>query len=257
MGYAAVKKTAKSLGLYRQAVWFHRHFMHRADLQQEKAAVAFLSPLVHKGDLVFDVGANYGNKARVFLKLGARVVAFEPVADCVEEWHARYGGDPHLTIVRAAVAPVAGERKFYVRPTRGYSGFGEHWAEEVESEIVVPTVTLDQMIAKHGKPEYIKIDVEGYEHEVLQGLTQPVRFVSFEYHLTDDEVAKTLKCVQHLAGLGDIAVNIMPSESATFAYRDWLTKEAFFDSFPRDILAKNDYEYRFGDVFVATNGAPA
>jgi len=256
MGYAAVKKIARSLGCYRQAVWFHRHLMDRGDLDQEKTDLAFFLNFVRKGDLVFDVGANYGSKSRVFLKLGARVVAFEPVEDCVEEWEAAYGGDPSLTIVRSAVAPTSGERKFYVRPSRVFSGFLEHWAEDVESEIVVPTVTLDQMIAKHGKPEYIKIDVEGYEDEVLKGLTQPVRYVSFEYHLTEDEVTKTLNCVQYLSGLGEIAVNIMPAEVGTFAYPGWLSKKAFFDIFPRDILAKDDYQYRYGDVFVATSTSP-
>jgi FkbM family methyltransferase len=36
----------------------------------------------------------------------------------------------------------------------------------------VETITLEQMIARHGRPFYIKIDVEGYEPMVLKGLTE-------------------------------------------------------------------------------------
>ena len=38
----------------------------------------FYSELIKKDDLCFDIGANYGNRSEVFIKLGAKVVAFEP-----------------------------------------------------------------------------------------------------------------------------------------------------------------------------------
>ncbi|MEO8256919.1 MAG: FkbM family methyltransferase [Acidobacteriota bacterium] len=250
MGYTAVKKITRSLGIYRQAVWFQRHFLNRTELDQEKADLAFFSRFVQPDDLVFDVGANYGNKSRVFLKLGARVVAFEPLADCLEEWEARHGSDARLTTVQAAVASAPGMRRFFVRPNRVFSGFIEHWAESVESEILVPTVTLDQMIAKYGEPAYIKIDVEGYELEVLQGLTRPIRWISFEYHLTDVEVGKVINCVRYLSGLGPITINLTPAEDDALAHPDWLTIDQFLDRFPRERLAVPGGP-TFGDIFVA------
>jgi FkbM family methyltransferase len=249
LAYTAIKKISRPLGFYRQARWFHRHFLNRNELNQEKADLTFYSSYIHKSDLVFDVGANYGDKTRVFLKLGARVVAFEPQADCLEELEARCGRNRRLTTVQAAVGSVSGLATFYVRARRSVSGLIEDWEEDVESMIVVPTVTLDQMIAGHGKPQYLKIDVEGYEYEVLKGLTEPVPYISFEYHLKREDIEKTIKCITYLSRLGAISINITPAESLLFAYQEWLTNDEFLEVFPDDISGK--HAYRYGDIFVA------
>jgi hypothetical protein len=44
----------------------------------------FYSEFIQADSLVFDVGANLGNRTKIFLRLGARVVAFEPQAACAE-----------------------------------------------------------------------------------------------------------------------------------------------------------------------------
>ena len=51
------------------------------------------------------------------------------------------------------------------------------WREEVEVEVT----TLDALIAAHGVPAFCKIDVEGYEHAVLEGLSRPLPGLSLEY----------------------------------------------------------------------------
>jgi FkbM family methyltransferase len=47
--------------------------------------------------------------------------------------------------------------------------------------------TMDTLISLYGKPDYCKIDVEGFEINVLKGLNIPLNLVSFEYHLDRGE----------------------------------------------------------------------
>lgn len=188
MSYTIIKNISRRFGLYRYARWFNRHLLNIEELRREKKDLAFYSNFINKGDLVFDVGANYGDKTRVFLKLGATVVAFEPQPDCKNELEARCGNNSNLITLEIALGSKAEKRMFYVRAHRGSSGFVEDWNDGVESRSEVSIVTLDEMIEKYGKPLYIKIDVEGFEYEVLKGLNQPIPYISFEYHLGEKKL---------------------------------------------------------------------
>jgi hypothetical protein len=83
----------------------------------------------------------------------------------------------------------------------------------------VRMVTLDGLIERHGLPAYIKIDVEGFELEVLSGLSRPVALVSFEYlpafvSLTHDVIAR-------LEALGSYRFNPVVGERSGFLWSDW------------------------------------
>ena len=68
--------------------------------------------------------------------------------------------------------------------------------------ITVKTTTLDALIAKHGVPDMIKIDVEGHEKNVLNGLSQPVKFISFEV-LLPEFLTDALYCLDRLMALNE------------------------------------------------------
>lgn len=91
--------------------------------------------------------------------------------------------------------------------------YGE--SRKIESQTVSVT-TLDQLIADFGKPDYIKIDVEGFENEVLLGLSQPVPLVSVEFHAKEISLASA--CIETLSKLGKLTLR------ASDMYGHWLSQ---------------------------------
>jgi hypothetical protein len=62
----------------------HLRANYSSFLDSNKKMLDFYRTLVSPGDLVFDIGANYGNRAKVFSEIGALVIAFEPQPVCLE-----------------------------------------------------------------------------------------------------------------------------------------------------------------------------
>jgi FkbM family methyltransferase len=250
MSYERTKEYARSLGLYRAARWVHRNVMDRTEGQAFGRELSFYGEFLKPGTLCFDVGANYGRKVEIFLKLGARVVAFEPQQDCMAELRSRSGHNPRLTTVPAAVGSSRGSLTLYIGAHRTTSSFNKDWHEGVVGSVEVPVITLDDAIADHGTPEYCKIDVEGFEIEVLRGLNRPIPLVSFEYHLRDNGTQAALDCLDRLAALGTISVNVTPAEDTVFSIPEWLSVDDF-----RALLVNEIPKMRrqtHGDIFVRT-----
>ena len=85
------------------------------------------------------------------------------------------------------------------RFTKGSKHLGENsinWAAPIK----VQSTTVDAMIERYGTPDLIKIDVEGYELNVLSGLTQKANDICFEWH--EEEKDNLYKILEHLQSLG-------------------------------------------------------
>ena len=184
------------------------------------------------GDLVFDVGAHVGDRLPRSGRLGARVVAVEPQPALARVLRLLYGRKADVTIEAVAVGRSAGTAELKINPdnptvstasadfvsaARGAPGWqGQRWTKTLR----VPVTTLDALIAKHGAPAFIKIDVEGFEAEALAGLTQPVKALSFEFTTIQRDVA--LACVARCVALGYRRFNAALGESQQFAHADWI-----------------------------------
>ncbi|TYC20092.1 FkbM family methyltransferase [Micromonospora sp. MP36] len=202
------------------------------DPVREAAMDAFYARFVRPGDLVFDVGAHVGDRLGSFRRLGARVVAVEPQPLCVRALHALYGDDSRVTVVEAACGAREGRVRLHVNsanPTvstasphfvRAAAGAGG-WAHETwDAEIEVATTTLDRLIAAHGVPTFVKVDVEGFEDAVLAGLSRPVPALSFEFTTIARELAP--RCLHRLTGLGFTRFSVALGDEMGLALPDWL-----------------------------------
>lgn len=251
MRYKLLGDLTRHLGIYRQARWLFRRTLYREELQTEKNDLKFYRSLLTKNALVFDVGAKVGDKTRVFLKLCARVVAFEPQPHCREELESRCGNTKRLTVIQAALGPKKGTQPLYISSRPGSSSLVPGWSKNLKSVIQVRVLTLDEMIREHGIPDYIKMDAEGYEHEILKGLTQPIPLVSFEYHRDKiRDPGGAFDCIEYLATFGELLINATPAEDLKWLYPAWMSKDSFLEVFPDKIPAPESSHCGYGDIFV-------
>ena len=197
---------------------------------------ALYGSLVQSGDLVFDIGAHVGDRVASFRRLGARVVALEPQPGPARALRLLYGSDPNVSLVAAAAGDAEGEITLHVNsanPTvstastafidaaEGAHGWeGQAW----DATVTVPCRTLDGLVAEHGRPAFVKIDVEGFEDRVLMGLTQPVRALSFEFTTISRGVAA--RCLERLAELGPYRFDVALGETQARVFGTWVTGEA-------------------------------
>ena len=104
-----------------------------------------------------------------------------------------------------------------------------------DRRISVPAVTLDRLIARHGLPDFCKIDVEGCEPEVLAGLTAAVPALSVEYVAAAAD--RALACLDRLRALAPYRFNLSRGESFAWDFTDWVdaeTIQARLTSLPAD-----------------------
>ena len=207
--------------------------IYHGDRAARAAMDRLYDQFVQPGDLVFDIGAHVGDRVASFRRLGARVVAVEPQPALVRTLKLLYGRDPTITIEPIAVGPYSGEIEFnlnldnptvstasvaFVRASAGAPGWeGQAWTDTLR----VPITTLDELIARHGKPSFIKIDVEGFEAEVLSGLRQSVPALSFEFTTIQPHVAAA--CIAGCAALGYASFNAALGEGRNLIHPRWLT----------------------------------
>ena len=184
----------------------------------------FLAP----GDRAFDIGAHAGDRTACFRRLGAAVVAVEPQPAMARLLRHLFGRDAGVALVQDLVGAAPGTASMWVNsrnPTistaspdfiaaaEGAAGWeGQDWDTAIERRVT----TLDALAATHGRPDFIKIDVEGFEAEVLAGLSFLPRALSFEFTTIQRGVARN--CLDRLQAAGFRAFNACLGETMDFAH---------------------------------------
>jgi FkbM family methyltransferase len=248
-GLTAVKQLSIALGLYRPARWLLRA-VRRSEQKSLLADVELYRSLLPPRALCFDVGANIGEKSEALLRSGARVVAFEPNRLVLPELRARCGSNRAWTLVETALGSASGIAILHAQRSHGKSSLADDWEEgQIIANFPVPIVTLDAAIACFGLPDYCKIDVEGWELEVLNGLSQPIKLISFEFHLGEKDVRYARSCLERLTRFGPSELNITPAETSTFLFEKWIPVDAFLSQFPGNVI-KSLPGNLYGDIVV-------
>lgn len=173
---------------------------------------ALYSRYLGPDSLAFDIGAHVGDRTAAFRRLGARVVTVEPQRAAMRALRLIHGRDRRVTLIKAAIGARPGQAEMrvntanptvsslsgaFVDAADGAAGWeGQTW----DGRQTVPVTTLDALIAEHGCPDFLKLDIEGFEEAALAGLSAPVPALSLEITLLQRDTG--LAALSRLAALG-------------------------------------------------------
>ena len=203
-----------------------------SNILSRRKLLRFYSQFVNEGDLCFDIGANIGNRIGVFLKLGATVVAVEPQNSCMRKLLKKYGNNNNVFLVHKALGAREGKGNLILSNSHTVSSMSKEWIDCVRDSdmfftstsafqwhenVTVPVTTLDKLIRKYGSPAVCKIDVEGFEHQVIKGLSQPLKMISFEFSPTPKLINRSIESIKHLSTIGNVQFNYSFGESMNLA----------------------------------------
>jgi len=217
----------------------------------------FFRQFVQPGSTVFDIGANVGEYTHTFLALGARkVVAVEPTPILADEL--KRIRNARLSVVAAAGA-VRGKLLLKISNHSQLNSFSPEWIDnalEIASEghpqwigeVEVDVFSIDDLIRTWGVPDFIKIDVEGYELEVLKGMSRVPKLVSFEFHVRFCDSA--IACIRQNCFPGSARFNYLlgePRMDSSLGLPEWCNAERMaYELLKLTRVSPTGY----GDIFV-------
>jgi FkbM family methyltransferase len=234
--------------------------IYYGDRNRNKKMDAIYARFIKSGDVAFDVGSHVGDRAGSFLRLGAKVIAVEPQPALGSVLKLMYGRNKKFELVRAAVGGSEGEIELklntrnptvatasddFIKSADAAPGWeGQRWDDKIK----VPMTTLDALIARYGKPAFVKIDVEGFEDEVLSGLSKPLPALSIEFTTIQRHVALT--AIKRLAAMAPYRFNAALGESQVFAHPQPLSAAEICRW-----ISELPVEANSGDVYASLNDA--
>jgi FkbM family methyltransferase len=214
----------------------------------------FYKQFIQPNALVFDIGTNVGNRSDVFLALGAKTICIEPNKKLVEVLKFKFAKNKNAVIVNAACGARNEMKEFKIANNHRVSTFSRkfiehknnrgHNAKWVQTEMVEVN-SLDYLVNQFGRPDFCKIDVEGYEKEVIQGLNSKIGIISFEFTSpTFNE--DSIWCLRKLASLEYSYFNISFKESLEFIDEKWISADELITFISTNEKMKTS---SYGDIY--------
>lgn len=220
-----IKKYLKGKGWYYRVKYSllfraYESIFKPAVSRQRKTEVDFYRSFLAPCQLIFDIGANDGHKTEAFLKLAQTVVCCEPDGENARLLTDRFRNKrSRVILVNKAVSDIEGTTIMHLhRPGSAFNTLSPKWAQLLENDgekrwqekisfkdqKPVATTTLDALIEQYGVPQFIKIDTEGSEEAVLNGLSHPIPVISFET-LLPEYATELTNCLQRIETISKAA----------------------------------------------------
>ncbi|MGE5105989.1 MAG: FkbM family methyltransferase [Sphingobacteriales bacterium] len=250
------RRSLKAMGqYYKWLFWQQKNFPTKKMIKMQQ----LYSQFVNENNLCFDIGANMGSRVATFLLLKAKVIAVEPQQACYKELQKVFKNE-EVTIVTKGAGSKAEIKNFYIADDTLISSFSTEWIDGMKQGHFahnrwdkveqIEITTLDILITQYGIPDFIKIDTEGFELEVLKGLSTPVKALSFEYTLPHQK-DKAIECIVLLNQLynGNALYNICRDESYEMNFKQWLNYTELKTFLESNSFCKDNFGI-YGDIYV-------
>ena len=165
-------------------------------------------------DLIYDVGMNNGDDTAYYLARGQRVIAIEANPILAKLGAERFSAEVasgRLKILNIGVSDREGEFPFWICETLSeWSSFNRDIASrdgQPHHELMIPCQRFSSIVADHGVPFYLKVDIEGNDMLCLLDLKGPdlPKYVSLEAAVPDP--------IDHLVSLGYNAFQCISQEN--------------------------------------------
>jgi FkbM family methyltransferase len=186
-----------------------------------------LAELIEPGQTVYDVGANIGFFTILCSRLvgpQGKVYAFEPIPENVVTLRHNIALNKltNVVVIEQALSASTGTAEMFVSPWSAFHSLNVDGASKRENhgpdggQIMVETVTLDEFVQGDGvsAPDLIKLDVEGAELLVVEGMRETLRTVQplllVEVHDTNREYGEFVDSI-------DYCVRVIDGEERTLA----------------------------------------
>jgi FkbM family methyltransferase len=203
-----------------------------AGREGDTAEIRFLRALDMRGQVVYDVGAFHGILTLHFARTARQVIAFEPnpVSRARLQDNLTLNALTNVRVVPLACGREAGMLELFFDPA--FSG-GASADAALKAQIAgstrerrmqrasVPVLRLDDVVVREGlpAPDLVKIDVEGLELDVLEGMEtllareQPRLYLEMHGSSAEDKTARVRKIVEFLVARRYVVRHV---ESGTF-----------------------------------------
>lgn len=219
------------------------------------------------GGTLVDVGSSAGVFFEVFLERGCDVISIEPrpdAADHQKRRFARYMATGQLKICQIACSDRAGTAVLRLGRDPEFSSLETEWTASVfpaaytGQTLQVKIKPLAEILAGYGgalrKPFVLKIDVEGHEDAVLQGLFRQTAAVvkpsavMFEFHTSPSQQEKIRRCIALLNRNGYRRFRYVIRYSDRLLHRScWVTEFMNLSAWDQ-ALGDVPAGYRYGNV---------
>jgi FkbM family methyltransferase len=183
--------------------------------------------------ILFDIGANVGNYTRKNIEKYNKIICVEPIYNLCKDLPSK------CVIVNKVVSDVK-DVNFYKRDggisTVSYewmnggrfSSNGKYFNKSTDWELYpCETVTLDELIKEHGTPNFIKIDVEGYEYNVIKSLSRVFKgTIALEW--AEEMKIEVINCIEYLyKTIGHSMFHIQLEDCYTYIPDEdsWISKD--------------------------------